>query len=184
MTDDVNAIVLIGGGVAAASAAHELRRNGYDGALTMLTRELDAPYHRPPITKQLLTNPLHVVDYCAATWWSDHDVEVRTRSAAAALDPAGRSVTLANKQTLHYDRALVATGAMVRRLAIEGAALPGIHYLRTPANATKLRVEATQADRIVMVGGSFIAVETAASLQSQGHQCILVMQETRCLERT
>jgi 3-phenylpropionate/trans-cinnamate dioxygenase ferredoxin reductase component len=184
VTQDVNAIVLIGGGVAAASAAHELRAQGYDGELTMLTRELDRPYHRPPITKQLLSNPGHAVDFCDPNWWSEHDVDVRTRSAAATLDPASRSVTLANKQTLTYDQALLATGAMVRRLTIDGAALPGIHYLRTPANARRLREESADAQHVVLVGGSFIAVEVAASLSSQGHRCTLVMQETRCLERT
>ncbi|MGV0743937.1 NAD(P)/FAD-dependent oxidoreductase [Mycolicibacterium sp. XJ870] len=184
MSDDVSSIVLIGGGVAAASAAHELRNRGYDGALTMLTRELEPPYHRPPITKQLLADAGHSVEYCSPTWWSEHEVDVRTRSAAAALDTAARAVTLTNQQTLPYDRALVATGAMVRRLSIDGAGLPGIHYLRTPANAHKLREDAADAQHIVLIGGSFIAVEVAASLSSQGRRCTLVMQETRCLERT
>src|SRR5262245_11392796 len=180
----VRSIGLIGGGAAAASAAQELRRQGYDGELTLLCRELDPPYHRPPITKQLLSDSGYAIEFASAAWWSEHEVAVRMRCAAAALETLTRSVTLASKDVLSYDRALVATGAKVRRLTVDGAALPGIHYLRTPANATKLRDEATQADRIVMVGGSFIAVETAASLRSQGHQCILVMQETRCLERT
>lgn len=181
---DVGRIALIGGGIAAASAAEELRRQGFDGAITLLTRELDAPYHRPPITKALLSDPAHDVQFASPDWWSDHDIEVRTRSAVSALDVGAHVVTLTNKQTLDYDKALIATGATVRRLAIEGSALPGIHYLRTPANAHKLREEAAVAERIVLVGGSFIAVEVAASMTAQGRQCTLVMQENLCLERT
>lgn len=181
---DVGRIALIGGGVAAASAAAELRREGYDGAITVLSRELDVPYHRPPITKALLSDPDHVIEFASPQWWSDNDIELRTRSAVSALDPVGHTVTLTNKQTLHYDRALIATGAMVRRMTIDGSALPGIHYLRTPANAHKLREDAAAADRIVLVGGSFIAVEVAASMAAQGRHCTLVMQESICLERT
>ncbi|MGV9799458.1 NAD(P)/FAD-dependent oxidoreductase [Mycobacterium sp. NPDC003449] len=181
---DISRIVLIGGGVAAAGAAEELRRQNYAGAITLLSRELDAPYHRPPITKALLSDPDHAIAIADPNWWSDNDIELLTRSAVAALDLSGHRVTLANKRTLDYDRALIATGAMVRRLTVDGAALPGIHYLRTPANAHKLRQDAAAAERIVLVGGSFIAVEVAAAMSAQGHRCTLVMQETLCLERT
>jgi 3-phenylpropionate/trans-cinnamate dioxygenase ferredoxin reductase component len=179
-------VLLIGGGVASAAAAGELRRRGFEGTITLATRELDAPYHRPPITKGLLRAPADAAELAVhpAAWWQEHDVELLTRSAVMSLDPESRTATLANKTVLHYGKALLATGAMVRRLSIEGAALQGIHYLRTPANAVKLREEAAQAEGIVLVGGSFIAVEVAAQLSSLGHRCTIVMQEGQCLERT
>jgi 3-phenylpropionate/trans-cinnamate dioxygenase ferredoxin reductase subunit len=179
-------VLLIGGGVASAAAAAELRTGGFGGDVTLVTRELDLPYHRPPVTKDLLSASPRPggVEVHPASWWSEHQVQARTRSAVLALDPVGRVATLANKDTIHFGKALVATGAMVRRLSIEGSALEGIHYLRTPANAESLRREAAEAERIILVGGSFIAVEVAAALSSLGHQCTLVMQEQQCLERT
>jgi 3-phenylpropionate/trans-cinnamate dioxygenase ferredoxin reductase subunit len=184
--NQIKDIVLVGGGVASASAAEELRRQGYAGKVTLATRELEVPYHRPPITKQLLAEggADFSVEYFPPAWWAEHDVDVLTRSAVQEINASQQTVTLANKSVLAFDRALVATGAMVRRLNIEGAALDGIHYLRTPANAHKLRAEAEAAERIVLVGGSFIAVEVAASLANRGHHCTLVMQEQKCLERT
>lgn len=183
---EIKDIVLVGGGVASASAAAELRRLGYSGKVTLATRELEAPYHRPPITKRLLAEggADHSVEYFPPAWWSENDVEVLTRAAAQEINGSNQTVTLANKKVLGFDRALVATGAMVRRLNIEGAALEGIHYLRAPSNAHKLRAEAESAERVVLVGGSFIAVEVAASLAKRGHHCTLVMQEQKVLERT
>ena len=183
--DKVEKIVLVGGGVASASAAHELRRLGYDGRLTLPTRELDSPYHRPPITKQLLTGQADSsIDYHESSWWIENDVELLTRSAVMSLDTVARTATLLNKTVLEFDKALVATGAMVRRLTIPGAALTGVHYLRTPANAEAVLKDAAGAQSIVLVGGSFIAVEVAASLANLGHHCTMMMQEAHCFERT
>lgn len=182
---DTSKIVLVGGGVASASTARELRAQGFDGSITLVTRELDKPYHRPPITKALLSDSAdHLVDVATPSFWDEHDVEVLTRSAVSVINRDEQTITLINKTVLPYDRALIATGANVRRLNIDGAALEGIHYLRTPANAHKLRAEAAGATHAVLIGGSFIAVEAAASLTSRGVRCTLVMQESRCLERT
>jgi 3-phenylpropionate/trans-cinnamate dioxygenase ferredoxin reductase subunit len=179
-------VLLVGGGVASAAAAGELRRRGFEGSITLATRELDAPYHRPPITKGLLRAPADENELAVhpAEWWQENNVDLLTRAAVMSLDPVERIAKLANKTELHYGKALLATGAMVRRLPIEGAALKGIHYLRTPANAATVREEAASADRIILVGGSFIAVEVAAQLSSLGHRCTIVMQEGQCLERT
>lgn len=182
---DLSHIVLVGGGVASASTARELRAQGYGGSISLVTRELDKPYHRPPITKALLSDTAdHLVDVATPSFWEEHDVEILTRSAVSVINRDEQNISLINKKVLPYDRALIATGANVRRLNIDGAALEGIHYLRTPANAHKLRAEAADATHAVLVGGSFIAVEAAASLAKRGVHCTLVMQESRCLERT
>lgn len=178
-------VLLIGGGVAGASVATELRSRGFAGSITLTTREFDAPYHRPPITKELLGTA--AADYSIAvhprTWWQDNDVTLLTRSAVATLDPDGGVATLVNKQRIRFGQAVLATGAVVRRLNIDGTALKGIHYLRVPANAAQLKAEADTARRAVLVGGSFIAVEVAASLAARGIECTLVMQEDGPLVR-
>lgn len=179
MSPDTTDMLLIGGGVAAASAAAELRRQGFPGTVDLLTRELVPPYHRPPVTKQLLgpDGDRHDTAVHPADWWQAHDVRLRTRSAVASLDTAGHTATLVDGTVIGYDKALVATGAGVRRLRAEGASLEGIHYLRAPGNAHRLRQDVVGARRAVLVGGSFIAVETAASLTALGVHCTLVMPE-------
>jgi len=173
-------VLLIGGGAASAAAAAELREQGFGGSITLVTRELDPPYHRPAVTKELLGPGAdnHDPTIMPPDWWSANDIRLRTRSAVTALDTGAHIVTLADKSTLRYGKALIATGAMVRRLAVPGAALDGIHYLRAPANAQKLRAEALGARRALLVGGSFIAVEVAASLTAMGVPCTMVMPES------
>lgn len=177
-------MLIIGGGVAGASAAVELREQGYEGPVRLTTRELLAPYHRPPTSKSLLSRD-EDVSVLHEGWWSENDVELLTRSAVMQLDTSAHVARLANKNELEYDKVLLATGAMVRRLAVEdGAGLQGIHYLRAPMNAGSLRKELTEPQRVVLVGGSFIAVEVAAQLAELGHECTMVMLESKCLETT
>jgi 3-phenylpropionate/trans-cinnamate dioxygenase ferredoxin reductase component len=173
-------LLLIGGGAASAAAAAELRGQGFGGSITLVTREFDPPYHRPAVTKELLGRGAdnHDPAIMPPDWWHANDIRLRTRSAVTALDTAAHTVTLADKTSLRYGKALIATGAMVRRLNVPGAALDGIHYLRAPANAQKLRAEALGARRALLVGGSFIAVEVAASLTAMGLQCTMVMPES------
>jgi 3-phenylpropionate/trans-cinnamate dioxygenase ferredoxin reductase subunit len=182
---DVDMLV-IGGGVASSAAVAELRERGFGGSIAIVTRELDPPYHRPAVTKELLGPRAEAHDPAVqpADWWAANDVRLLTRSPVAALDTAGHTARLANGKVLRYGRALIATGAMVRRLSVDGAALDGIHYLRAPANARKLRAEARQARHAVLVGGSFVAAEAAASLTAAGVHCTMVMPENAPFEGT
>ena len=98
------------------------------------------------------------------------------------LDPAARTVKLSNKQEVGFDKALLATGANVRRLNVPGAELEGIHYLRTLGNADAIREDAA-GKRVVLIGGSYIASEVAATLTELGSQCTMVMLESLLLSR-
>lgn len=185
-------VLLIGGGVAAASAARTLRESAYDGTITLVTRELDAPYHRPPGSKELLRGEQGLDDALVlpAAWYADHQVDLRTRTSVMSLDPAARTVKLQSKDELSYERALLATGAMVRRLNVDGSGLRGIHYLRSLRNSEAIRRDLDEVGgltgdaRIVLVGGSYIGCEVAASLASLGVSCTILMQEREPLERT
>src|SRR5690242_15632472 len=110
--------LLIGGGVASASCAQALREGGATGSILLVGRELDPPYHRPPITKGYLGGGEGKDD---ALIDLPSDVEVLTRTSVLALDPGAKTATLSTKETVSYDTALLATGAMVRRLAVDGA---------------------------------------------------------------
>lgn len=174
MADRTVDVLLIGGGVASVHAARELRAQGFTGSVLLVGRELDPPYERPPISKSYLlgTSPkeeafLSVPD----------DVEVLTRTSVMKLDTAAREAALSTKETVGFRHALVATGANVRRLPIEGTDLEGIHYLRALRNADALRADVQGAERVGIVGGSFIACEVAASLSTLGVRSTLVFPE-------
>jgi 3-phenylpropionate/trans-cinnamate dioxygenase ferredoxin reductase subunit len=182
--DDSTDILLIGGGIASANAAAELREQGFDGSIVLVTREMDAPYHRPPLTKGYLQGredrPSTLVH--PEAWYAEHDVDLRTRTPVMDLDTAARTAKLGRVQ-LGFGQALVATGAGIRRLQAEGGMRDGIHYLRALGNADKLRREAAGAERVVVVGGSYIATEVASSMVLLGKRVTLVMQEALPLER-
>ena len=158
--------LLIGGGLAAASCAHTLREEGADGSILVVGRELDPPYHRPALSKGYLQGRedreaglVH-----PSGWWEEQAVELLTRTSVMKLDPAERVAKLSNKEEVRFGSALIATGAIVRRLRAEGGDLEGIHYLRAFGNADAIRADAEQASRVVLIGGSYIGCEVAASL--------------------
>jgi len=177
--------LLIGAGVASATCAATLREEGAVGSVLVVGRELDAPYHRPPITKAILRGTSSRQDALVHPdgWWARHDVELLTRTAVTALHPARRTAVLSTGETMGYGTALVATGATVRRLDVEGADLDAIHYLRTPGNADSLRRDLAGAEHVACVGGSYIGCEVAASLTSMGIPCTVLMLEQEPLER-
>ncbi|HEY0632160.1 MAG TPA: FAD-dependent oxidoreductase [Thermoleophilaceae bacterium] len=178
--------LLIGGGVAAASCAQALRSAGATGSVLMVGREQDPPYERPPLSKGYLAGRSTRADalIVPASWWQENDVELLTRVSAMKLDTRERVVTLSSKEEVSFGAALIATGANVRRLKVEGAAdLDGIHYLRAFGNADALREDALSAGRVVLVGGSYIGCELAATLAGLGVPCSILMQEDVVLER-
>lgn len=185
-------VLLIGGGIASASAAQALRDGGFDGRIVLATRELDPPYHRPPGSKEHLRDHRTIADELVlpAAWYADHDVDLRTRCGVLALDPAARTVKLQTKEELGYERVLLATGSMVRRLNVDGSGLEGIHYLRSLRNSETIRNDVAAAGapgrptRVVLIGGSYIGCEVAASLTAAGASCTILMQESEPLERT
>jgi 3-phenylpropionate/trans-cinnamate dioxygenase ferredoxin reductase component len=178
-------ILLIGGGIASATAAATLRAEGFDGSIVLAGRELDAPYHRPPASKGYLTGRETKDDALVhpSAWWEQNDVELLTRTSVLSLDPEQKTAKLSTKQEVGFRQALVATGAMVRRLSVDGAQLDGIHYLRALGNADTIRADVEGVDHVVCVGGSYIGSEVAASLTELGKRVTVLMQEAHPLER-
>ena len=178
--------LLIGGGIASASAAQTLREQGGDGSIAIVGRELDAPYHRPPASKGYLQGTKTREDALIVPpeWYASNGVDLLTRTSVLDLDLQARVARLSTKEELEFGTALVATGAMVRRLTVDGAGLQGVHYLRTLGNADSIRRDAEGAEHVVLIGGSYIACEVAATLTALGHQCTMVMLEAVTLERS
>jgi 3-phenylpropionate/trans-cinnamate dioxygenase ferredoxin reductase subunit len=177
--------LLIGGGIAAANCARWLRESGADGSILLVGREPDLPYDRPPCSKEYLrgSQTREEALFKPAEWYAEQEIEALTRCSAMKLDADARTVKLSNKEQVGFGKALVASGANVRRLNVPGAELEGIHYLRTLGNADAIRADAA-GKRVVLIGGSYIGTEVAASLTELGSSCTIVMLESLVLSRT
>jgi 3-phenylpropionate/trans-cinnamate dioxygenase ferredoxin reductase component len=177
--------LLIGGGLAAGNCARWLREEGATGSILLVGREPDPPYNRPPLSKGFMQGKESREDalFRPDNWWGDQDIELLTRTSVLKLDTGERVVKLSTKEEVGFDKALLATGANVRRLNVDGCELEGIHYLRTFGNSQAIRSDAEQAERVVLIGGSYIGTEVAASLTLLGKKCSIVMQEGVTLER-
>jgi 3-phenylpropionate/trans-cinnamate dioxygenase ferredoxin reductase subunit len=177
--------LLIGGGLASATCAHSLREEGAEGTVVVVGRESDPPYNRPNCSKGYLRGEEQRSEAFVhpQEWWSTADVELLTRTSVTAVDLQARTATLSSKEELEFGQALLATGANVRRLNVPGCELEEIHYLRTLGNADTIRASAADAEHVVLIGGSYIGCEVAASLTLMGKRCTIVMQERHTLER-
>lgn len=185
MADRTVDFLLIGGGLAAGNCARWLRRSGADGSILLVGREPDLPYDRPPLSKGYLkgAEQREQALFQTAEWYAQQEIEVLTRTSAMKLDLQERTVKLSNRQEVGFGKTLVATGANVRRLNVPGAELEGIHYLRTFGNSDAIRADAA-GKRVVLIGGSYIASEVAATLTDLGSECTMVMLEERALIRS
>jgi len=171
--------LLVGGGIASATCAAELRALGAGGSITIVGRERDGPYHRPPVTKGYLRGEEERVDALVrgARWWRDNEIELLAGAHVVALDPRARRAELAGGEEIRFGRALLATGALVRRTGCDGEHLDGVHHLRTLDDTDALRATLADAEHVVLVGGSYVACEVAASLAALGKRCTIVMRE-------
>lgn len=178
--------LLIGGGLAAANCARWLREEGGDGSILLVGREPEPPYDRPPLSKGYLRGEESREDalFRPAEWWDEQRIELMARTSVMKLDPEARVATLSNREEVRFDKALLATGANVRRLRVDGSDLDGIHYLRAFGNADAIREDVKDAERVVLVGGSYIGCECAASIVSAfGARCSILMQEEVTFDR-
>ncbi|HKH23382.1 MAG TPA: FAD-dependent oxidoreductase [Solirubrobacterales bacterium] len=177
---------LLIGGFACGYAAAELRKRGVEGSIVLVGREQDPPYERPPLSKEYLRAEAKRDDAYVnpVSWYEENGVELRTGTNVMSLDVEARTAKLQGGDEVQFDKALIATGANVNILRVDGANLDRIHYLRAFGNSDNIRADAEKADRVVLVGGSYIACEVAASLKSKGTDCALVMMEEVALSRT
>jgi 3-phenylpropionate/trans-cinnamate dioxygenase ferredoxin reductase subunit len=176
--------LLIGGGLASANCARWLRQEGADGEVLLVGREPDPPYNRPECSKGYLRAEESREDtyFRPNDFWEEQRIELLTRTSVTALDAQARIATLSSKEEIEFEKALIATGANVRRLSVDGCELEQIHYLRTLGNSDAIRAGAEDAEEVVLIGGSFIGCEVAASLTALGKSCTIATVEQAPLE--
>jgi 3-phenylpropionate/trans-cinnamate dioxygenase ferredoxin reductase subunit len=175
LVSKASGIVIIGGGLAAARTAEQLRKSGYQGPVAIVSAEKHLPYDRPPLSKDVLHDTgkgLHDVLLRPAEFYADNDIALVLGTAAQSLDTAARTVTLTDDRVLDYDELVIATGLEPRR--IPSLDLAGVRVLRSFDEALALREHATSARRAVIVGAGFIGCEVAASLRKLGVEVALV----------
>ncbi|WP_066365466.1 NAD(P)/FAD-dependent oxidoreductase [Herbidospora mongoliensis] len=162
--------VIIGAGLAGAKAATTLREEGHQGGVTLIGAEHERPYERPPLSKGYLqgSSELEKVYVHPEGWYRDNDVDLRLGTAATRIDRAAKEVVLGTGERVAYEKLLIATGATPRPLPFEGADLDGVHYLRTVADSQALRAAFAHGGNVVVIGGGWIGLETAAAARKAG----------------
>jgi 3-phenylpropionate/trans-cinnamate dioxygenase ferredoxin reductase subunit len=173
-------MVIVGGGLAAGTAAATLRKEGFDGDVTIVAAEPHSPYQRPPLSKGFLTGAegedavfLHPDD-----WYADNGIRLLTGTTATRLDPAAHRIELDAGTALAYDSVLLATGSSPRMLPLPGHDLPGVHTLRRFEDS-QLLADALRdgGKRLVLIGSGWIGMEVAASARSLGNEVTILERE-------
>jgi len=168
-----NGIVIVGGGLAAARTAEQLRRSEYTGPVTIVSDEVHLPYDRPPLSKEVLRKEVDDTALKPRDWYDENDITLRLGSAATGLDTGEQTLTLANGTVLGYDELVIATGLVPRRIPAFPD-LEGIRVLRSFDESLALREHASAARHAVVVGAGFIGCEVAASMRGVGVDVVLV----------
>ncbi len=165
--------MIVGGGLAAARTAEQLRRAEYAGPITIVSDEVHLPYDRPPLSKEVLRSEIDDTALKPRDWYDEKDITLRLGQAATGIDTAAQTVTLADGTSLGYDELVIATGLVPRRIP-SLPDLDGIRVLRSFDECMALRTHASSAKKAVVVGAGFIGCEVAASLRGLGVDVVLV----------
>jgi apoptosis-inducing factor 3 len=180
-----SSVVIVGGGCAGFAAAGMLRREGYTNPITMISADTSAPYDRPNASKDYLSGeasndwmPLESEEF-----YRDRQIQLELGASVQSIDIAGRRVALKDGRTLPFGALLLSTGANPIHLPLPGADGPHVHYLRTMADADSIIREASSGKHAIVIGASFIGLETAASLRTRGVDVDIVAPEALPLER-
>jgi 3-phenylpropionate/trans-cinnamate dioxygenase ferredoxin reductase subunit len=181
----ISTILIVGGGQAGAQAVDTLRREGFGGRLVLIGNEPELPYQRPPLSKKYLSGEMAAdrLPFRHRAFYDEHRVELKLGKQAVRLDAAARQVELADGEHLTYDRLLLCLGAESRRLTCPGATLPGVHYLRALADIAPIQTGFKPQARVVIIGGGYIGLETAATCRKMGCEVTVLEMADRVMNR-
>src|SRR6056297_1172395 len=177
--------VIIGASHAAASMAATLRQEGWEGTITIVGEEQHLPYHRPPLSKAALIGDKDAASLAIrpADFYDTQGIALRLGVRAERIDRQAQRVVLSDGTSLAYTRLALMTGALPRRISLPGSELKGVHYLRDMRDVDAIRSRLKPGKSVVIVGGGYIGLETAASLRSAGLQVTVLEAMSRVLQR-
>lgn len=178
-------ILIVGAGHAGAQTAISLRQGDFRGSVGLLGDESELPYERPPLTKDYLAGdrPFAGMFVRPATFWSEHAVTLLPQRRVVGVDPRAHTVSLHNGDTVGYGSLVWATGATPRQIPLPEPALRGVHSIRTRADVDRLVAELPGVSGVVVIGGGYIGLETAAVLRKQGKTVTVLEAQDRVLAR-
>jgi 3-phenylpropionate/trans-cinnamate dioxygenase ferredoxin reductase component len=181
----ISTILIVGGGQAGAQAIDTLRREGFKGRLVLIGDEPELPYQRPPLSKKYLCGEMAAerLLFRHQSFYDEHRIELKLGRLAVRLDAAARQVELDGGKILTYDRLLLCLGAESRRLTCPGATLAGVHYLRGLADVAPIQTGFKPQARVVIIGGGYIGLETAATCRKMGCEVTVLEMADRIMNR-
>jgi NADPH-dependent 2,4-dienoyl-CoA reductase/sulfur reductase-like enzyme len=158
--------VIVGAGLAGASASKAIREQDREGSILLIGREEHLPYNRPPLTKQLWLGKKKVQDIFVydQPFYEDNSIALRFGNRVTGIDSRGKTITTEKGESFGYEKLLLATGGIPRKLPIPGGDLDGIIYYRYLDDFLKVRSETGSEKSAVVIGGGFIGSEIAAAL--------------------
>ncbi len=185
MTGNSGNVIIVGGGHAGAQAAIALRQNGFEGSITMIGRETEPPYERPPLSKEYMAGEKEFerIYIRPRAFWEEKRVELLLGKAVVTVDPSGKSVTLDDGTVHEYTALIWAAGGDPRRIPCPGADLAGVHAVRNRADADAIMAELEAVHQVVVIGGGYIGLEAAAVLTKLGKKVVLLEALPRVLAR-
>jgi 3-phenylpropionate/trans-cinnamate dioxygenase ferredoxin reductase subunit len=180
-----SSIVIVGGGAAGLAAADMLRRDGYDGPISMISADADAPVDRPNLSKDYLAGEAQ--DDWIPLWppelYAERRIDLVLGTRVELIEPGTRTVLLEDGSRREYGALLVATGADPIRLPIPGAETTTVLYLRTFQDSRAIVARVQSAKQVAVVGASFIGLEVAAALRTRGVGVTVIAPESLPLAR-
>jgi 3-phenylpropionate/trans-cinnamate dioxygenase ferredoxin reductase subunit len=178
-------VVIIGAGHAGGTAAAMLRQFGYEQPIALIGEEPLVPYQRPPLSKAWLKGEADGESLALrpTEFYSEHNIDLRLGVVGTAIDPATRTVSLSDGSTLGYEHLILAMGARARTLDAPGADLPGVHVLRSAADAEAIKSLLGPGRTLAVVGGGYVGLEVAASARALGAEVVVLEREPRLLAR-
>jgi 3-phenylpropionate/trans-cinnamate dioxygenase ferredoxin reductase subunit len=182
MTDTV---VIAGAGHGAGQVVAALKQRGFDGRIVLVGEEPFLPYQRPPLSKKYLAGelPPERLYFKPASFYDDPQVEVMLDTRVANIDRAGGAIRTGDGTEIGYDKLVLALGSRVRKIPVDGADLPGIHYLRNIADVDAIREDMSSSKNVVIVGAGYIGLEVAAVCCQHGLQVTVLEMEDRVMSR-
>jgi NADPH-dependent 2,4-dienoyl-CoA reductase/sulfur reductase-like enzyme len=183
--DTARFILVIGGGPAGTFAAIAAKKQDPAAAVTLLTDEACEPYEKPPLSKAVLlgTHAPDAMRIAGPQGLAHHAVALEVQAPCRAIDRAAHAVVLADGRRLPYTALIIATGATAREMPHLPRTMPGVHYLRTEADARRLQSELRPNRRLLVVGGGLIGLEVAAAAAQMGLSVTVVEMAPRLLAR-
>jgi 3-phenylpropionate/trans-cinnamate dioxygenase ferredoxin reductase subunit len=178
-------VVIVGAGQAGYQTADSLRREGYEGQITLIGEEPYAPYQRPPLSKAYLLGETDKerLQFRTEAFYAVNGIELKVGTTVSRLDPAERTLELSDGSTLPYEDLVIATGARVRPLPVDGADLDGVLYLKTLDDVDRIEAHLPQAENVVVIGAGFIGLEFAAVARKLGKAVTVLEAAPRVMGR-